>query len=300
MAATQAPDPGLIGRLRLALERIGLPAWFVIIDLLWIAKPDALAIDARHYQRAATAWLNGGDPWRVTEGGVGFAAGPHTLLFYAPTSTLSIEASAVAWTVLGLVASAWLVRRLGLPLWWLTFPPLAQAAWNGNPQTIVLALLVAGSTAPAVVAVALKLYAAVVLILRPRDLVIAAIVLAVTLPFLPWQQYVDDRGVIAASLATTWNGSAWRFPVLLLPTVLALWVLRRRGAEWLAIPAAWPATEFYFTAMALPALVGRPLLAAAFALPVPMLVPVAVMVLAAQELRRDRSVLRPSVAPLRT
>ena len=41
---------------------------------------DVLAIDARHYQRAATEWLAGGDPWAVAEGGIPFAAGPHTLL----------------------------------------------------------------------------------------------------------------------------------------------------------------------------------------------------------------------------
>lgn len=296
MAAARAPDPGLTGRLRLAIERIGLPAWFVAIDLLWIAKPDVLGIDARHYQRAATTWLNGGDPWTVTEGGVGFAAGPHTLLFYAPTSILPVELSAILWTALGLAASIWLVRRLGLPIWWLAFPPLAHAIWNGNPQAIVLALLVAGGTLPAVLAVGLKLYAGVALVLRPRDLLIAGIVLAVSLPLLPWQLYLNDSGVIASSLATTWNGSAWRLPLLIPPTLVGLWILRRRGAEWLAIPAVWPATEFYFVAMALPALVGRPLLAAALALPVPLLAPVAVMVMAALELRRDRSVLWPAAA----
>ncbi len=50
------------------------------------------------------------------------------------------------------------------------------------------------------------------------------------------------------------------------PTLLALWVLRRDGAEWFAVPAAWPATQFYYVAMALPALVRRPLLAALLAL----------------------------------
>ena len=84
MAEPQAPDPGLIGRLRLALERIGLPAWFVAIDLLWIAKPDVLAIDARHYQRAAAAWLAGGDPWSVTESGIPLRGRtPHAALLRA-------------------------------------------------------------------------------------------------------------------------------------------------------------------------------------------------------------------------
>ena len=39
----------MIGRLRAAFAWIGLPAWFVVIDLLLIAKPDVLGIDARHY-----------------------------------------------------------------------------------------------------------------------------------------------------------------------------------------------------------------------------------------------------------
>ena len=65
--------------LRLAAAKIGLPAWFVTIDLLWLAKPDVLGIDARHYQRAASAWLAGGDPWAVVEGAGGhYASGPHT------------------------------------------------------------------------------------------------------------------------------------------------------------------------------------------------------------------------------
>ena len=46
-----------------------------------------LAIDARHYQRATNAWLAGGDPCAVTEGTTPYVAGPHTLLFYAPTSS---------------------------------------------------------------------------------------------------------------------------------------------------------------------------------------------------------------------
>ena len=185
MTSPRSSDPGMIERLRLALARIGLPAWFVAIDLLWIAKPDALAIDARHYQRAASVWLAGGDPWSVTEAGIPYASGPHTLLFYAPTSVLPLSASVAIWTVLGIVASLWLVRRLGLPIWWLAFPPLAHAMWNGNPQTIALALLVLGGPLAAALAVGLKLYAAVPLLTRPRALVVAGLVLLITLPLLP-------------------------------------------------------------------------------------------------------------------
>jgi hypothetical protein len=283
-------------RFRAPLERIGLPAWFIAVDLLWIAKPDVLGIDARHYQLASTAWLQGSDPWKVTEAGVGFAAGPHTLLFYAPTSMLPLGFSVAAWTIAGLVAAVWLLRRLELPIWFIAFPPLAHAIWNGNSQTIVLALLVAGGTLTAVVAVALKLYAGVTLVFRPRVAIVTGLVLLATLPLLPWQMYLQDAPVIAQSLSLTWNGSAWRLPVLILPTLLALWILRDRGSEWLAIPAVWPATEFYFAAMALPALSpkarpglpNRSLVTAALALPAPLIAPLVVLASAAWVVWRDR------------
>lgn len=286
-----------MSRLRLAAARIGLPAWFVAIDLLWLAKPDVLAIDARHYQRAASAWLAGGDPWAVIEGGAGnYAAGPHTLLFYAPTSLLPLAVSVAIWMTLGLVASVWLIRRLRLPIWWVLFPPLTHAIWNGNPQTIALALLVLGNSWGAVVAVGLKLYTGLALITRPRTLILVGIALVATLPLLPWQLYLADGLGIGDHLGTAWNGSAWRFPILLPPTLLGLWILRRQGAEWFAVPAVWPATQFYYVGMALPAVVGRPILAAALALPVPLMAPLVVMVLAVLEFRRDPAVLRPAFA----
>ena len=268
--------------LEAAFSKIGLPAWFVVIDLLWVAKPDVFGIDARHYQRAAAAWLSGGDPWSVTEaGGIPYAAGPHTLLFYAPTNLLPLEASIALWMVVGAAASVWLVRRLGLPLWWVLFPPLTHAIWNGNPQTVMLALLVLGTGLAGGVAAALKLYALVPLAFHPRRFVVAALVLLVTLPLVPWQLYVDQGLGVGSHLATAWNGSAWRLPILLPPTLVALWVLRNRGGEWYAVPAVFPATQFYYVSTALPALVGRPLLAALLALPVPLMTPLVVIGLAA-------------------
>lgn len=266
------------GRLRLAARRIGLPAWFVTIDLVYsVFNPDAFAIDARLYQRAADAWLARGDPWAVAEQGVLFAAGPHTLLFYAPTSLLPLQVSIGVWMVAGLAASVWLVRRLGLPLWWLAFPPLAHGIWNGNPQTIALALLVVGGPIAAPLAAGLKLYAVIPLLGRWRDLLVAAAVLAAALVVLPVGLYLAAGAGLADHLDSAWNGSAWRLPILVPPTLLALWLLRRHGSEWLAIPAAWPATQLYYNAMALPALVGRPVLAAALAIPVPLLPVVAVI-----------------------
>jgi hypothetical protein len=286
----------VVERFRPPLERIGLPAWFIAVDLLWIAKPEVLGFDARLYQQAATAWLAGDDPWAVAEQGVTYASGPHTLLFYAPTSLLPLEVSVAFWMVVGVAASVWLVRRLELPMWWVLFPPLVHAVWNGNPQSIALALLVLGGPVAAAVGVALKLYAAIPLLTKPRLLVGAAIALAVTLPILPWQPYIDSGFGVSDHIVTAWNGSAWRLPILLPPTVIALWILRHQGAEWLAVPAVWPATQFYYAAMALPALSPnarpglphRSLVTAALATPAPLIAPLVVLATAAWVTWRDR------------
>ena len=67
----------------------------------------------------------------------------------------------------------------------------------------------------------------------------------VTLPLVPWQLYLEHGLGVGSHLGTAWNGSAWRFPILIAPTLVALWVLRRNGAEWFAVPAIFPATQFY-------------------------------------------------------
>lgn len=271
-----------------ALERIGLPAWFIVIDVLWILKPITFAIDARHYQRAAAAWLSGGDPWQTYEMGVRYASGPHTLLFYAPTNLVPFDISVAAWMLIGVASAVFVVRRLGLPVWWVAFPPLLHAIWNGNPETLMLALLVMGHPVASALAGGVKLYALVQLLFRPRHLVIAVAFLAVTMLILPWQQYIAAGGGVADHLNDSWNGSAARFPVLLIPTIAALWILRAKGGEWWSIPAVWPATQFYYIATVLPAVARRPVLAALAAAPVPLVVPAVVIGLAIQELRSRR------------
>jgi len=271
-----------------ALDRIGLPAWFIVIDVLWILKPITFAIDARHYQKAAAAWLSGGDPWQTYEMGVRYASGPHTLLFYAPTSFVPFDLAVTLWMVAGAAAAVWVVRRLDVPLWWVAFPPLMHAIWNGNPQTIMLALLLVGHPLASAAAAGLKLYAMVQLLFQPRHFIVAGALLAVTLLILPWQLYLANGGGVADHLNDAWNGSAARFPLLLIPTVAALWILRAKGGQWWSIPAVWPATQFYYVATVLPAVAKRPVLAAFTAIPVPLLVPGVVIWLAVQELRERR------------
>ena len=84
---------------------------------------------------AASTWLAGGDPWTVTEAGIPYAAGPHTLLFYAPTSVLPLHVSRGSGWLGGVVAAVWLVRRLELPSGGWPSRHLLHGVWNGNPQT---------------------------------------------------------------------------------------------------------------------------------------------------------------------
>ena len=89
-------------------------------------------------------------------------------------------------------------------------------------------------------------------------------------------------------------------PLLIPPTLAALWILRRRGAQWFLVPAVFPATQFYYVAMALPALVGRPLIAAALALPMILLTPIVVIAFAAwtvYEARAHRATPAPTTEP---
>ncbi|CAN5639887.1 hypothetical protein BH20CHL7_BH20CHL7_12780 [soil metagenome] len=295
-------DPALLADWRssglyAALRKVGLPAWFVVIDLLWIAKLDVLAIDARHYQRAANAWLAGGNPFEVMEGTTPYLSGPHTLIFYAPTSLVPLPFATAVWMGIGVLAAVFMIRRLHLPLWWLLFPPLAHSLWNGNPQSLALALLVVGGALPSALAVAIKLYTGLVLVFRPKHAIVAGLLLLVALPFVPWQQYLEQSAAATEAIGTSWNGSAWRFPLLVPPTLLGLWILRRRGGEWFAVSAVFPLTQFYYVAMCLPALVGRTVLAALLAIPVPLMTPLIVIGLATREVYGERLVARfPSLA----
>ena len=251
--------------------------------------PRILVIDSRLYEQATHVWLAGGDPWALSAEGVTYAAGPWSLLAYLPAAWLPLEAAAWTWAALGLAAAVWTLHRLDMPLWWLAFPPLAHALWTGNAQPIVLAALLVRAPWGVAFAAGLKLYGLVpaTLARRWRELAIAAVVLTVSLPFLPWGLWVDHRFGFDAATGMTWNGSAWRFWPLIPVTVLALWLVRKRGAEWLAIPALWPGTQFFYHVFALPALVDKPWLAAALAVPLPLLAPVAVLAYAVLERRRQ-------------
>jgi hypothetical protein len=244
-----------------------LATWFVVISAmrLVVIGPGGPGFDGRLYRSAAVAWLGGADPWQVVQGGVYFGAPPPSLLPMIPFALVPETVGVGALLILGVVASAWAIRRLGLPLWWLAFPPLVDGMWNANPHILVLPLILAGLSPLATI---VKAYAAVVPAVRleVRALALTAVALLVTAPFVPWALYLSERQTISERLERTAGGglSVWAIDQPLLPfavvvALVALAVLVRRDREraaWLAMPAFWPWTQWYYSSFAIPAVVG--------------------------------------------
>ena len=274
-----------------------LPVWFLVITANKVrifAANGWLANDFHIYRNAAVSALSGQDAWASSVDGYRFAAPPPTLILYLPLAVLP-ERLALVVSMLVLVAcTIFVLRRLALPWWWVLFPPLAESLIVLNPDVAVLALLL-GGTASAAAAPMAKLYALIPMVLqaRWRALVFAVPLLAVSLPL--WPDYLRSFRELQPVLAEQASGglSAWGTP-LVVPVILALAVMGRTAASWLAVPTLWPATQLHYSCLALPAVAKRPVLAAAFSLAIPLLAPVAVVIVGVVEaVRRVRSAKSP-------
>jgi hypothetical protein len=253
------------------LARYGLPLWFAGISLYRLSAVGGgiYGFDAMLYLSASRAWMAGGDPW-LTVGQIQYAAPPPSLLALAPIALLPLDvgvALMMALAVAGVVAT---VRILRLPWWWILFPPFVDGAWNGNPQTLLVPLILVGAGP---VAVFLKAYAVVplVLTLRWRAVVVSIAALVVTAPILPWMAYLERFGELSSALATQSDAglSATAMPVLIPVAILTLLFAGREKAAWLAVPVLWPSTQWYYSSLAVPAITTIPLAAALLAMPVP-------------------------------
>jgi hypothetical protein len=250
-----------------------------------------LGLDARIYYRAVQNWLAGIDPWRAdvvfNRHTFSFAGTPATVVVLAPAALISENAFVVVSLVSSALAATLIVRWLRLPAWWLLFPPLTEVLYSGNPQLVVLLLLLvsgrAASGVASAVSVGLKIYAAVPLagLARYRDVVLGLGLTALTVIVAPhlWVTYVREFGTISARLDhESANGfSAFSYPLLLVPVVVLLLILARTDrprAGWLAVPAVWPASEFHYSTFAMPVM--SPLLAFLLAIPSQQLPPVAI------------------------
>ncbi|HTS14252.1 MAG TPA: hypothetical protein VMH24_01190 [Candidatus Sulfotelmatobacter sp.] len=294
--------------LRQALGRVGLPVWFLLIDTQLIGQKIQPGGDAVLYARGARAFLDGGNPWDAVLVGSGqsfhFAGLPPTVLAFIPFAGLAEAATAWGWVALSVASALYIVRRLRLPWWYLAFPPLVLGVYAGNPQIALLALLLAGAGP---LGAMLKVYAVVPLAGegRWRALAVTVGIFGASVLVAPglWTSWLGQLGAVSATLASEANGgfSAWGQPwPLLLATVVALVVIAwqdRRAAGWLAVPALWPASEYYYATMILP--LATPLLAFAMAIPwygVPALVTVGYAVtLLVRAYGKGRRPFRPAV-----
>ncbi len=194
------------------LVPILLATWFIAISAmrLILIAPGGPGFDGRLYRSATVAWLNGQDPWAVVQGGVYYGAPPPSLIPMIPFALLPETLGVGLLLVLCVVGSIWAIRRLGLPLWWLAFPPLVDGVWNANPHALVLPLLVAGGAVLGAIAIIIKVYAAVVPAIRLeiRTLLLAGVAIVVTAPFVPWATYLAERQTIQAHLDATAGGGS--------------------------------------------------------------------------------------------
>lgn len=248
-----------------------------------------LGIDARIYYRGVTAWLDGGNPWdaAVTVGGspYHYAGSPVTTVLLAPAALVSEDTFTAIWLLLTAAAIIWTLRRLHLPLWWLLFPPISEALFSGNPQLIVLALILSNSVWLAAIGTGLKVYAFIPLAgeSRWRAIGVAVVLNAATVLIAPslWFRYISAFGDISTRLQfeSLEGYSAFYFPGLLAVTIVALIVLAlrdRRVAGWLTVPAIWPASQLHYSTLALPVM--SPLLAFFLAIPILRLPPEIIVV----------------------
>ena len=271
-----APIAGPASALRRVVE-VGLAVWFATISAALAGgavlegRETRLGWDAIVYTDAARALLHGTDPWAVQVFGIRFAAPPPGLLPYLPFTWLPDVLVAGAWVILGAASSIYAVRRLGLAWWWLLFPPLVLGVLAGSTAPLVLALLVRGGAVADGIAVLSRVYAALPILAlgRWRGMVIAAVAVLATLPFLQWAQFIDAWPSISSTLAIQARGglSATVAPLLVVVAGVALILLGRRRAAWLIVPALWPDTQLYYASIALPVLGEMPIVALALASP---------------------------------
>jgi hypothetical protein len=279
------PDLGLV---RSWFVRYWLAVWFAVISAMRLSSlvTGEWGFDARLYLDATRAWLAGADPWVSIET-QRFAAPPPSLVPLAPIAILPEEIGVALMVILAAVGAVATIRLLKLPWWWLLFPPFVDGVWNGNPQTLVVPLILVGAGP---IAAFLKIYAIVplVLTLRWRAVAVTGLLLLVTAPFLPWASYISQFADLSAALETQSDGglSATALPWLIPIAIIALVLCGRERAGWLAVPVLWPATQWYYSTLALPAL--TPIAAALISVPIPGFVVLAAVAVAVERRNTTR------------
>jgi hypothetical protein len=192
------------------------------------------------------------------------------LLLYVPFVDVQANITAAFWVGADLIAIVYIIRRLRIPWWWAMFPPVVEAIFAGNPEPVMLALLVSGSVVLRACAPVVKIYAFAPLV-GERDwpaLTLACVGLVLTALILPWGLFINDAPLVATTLTSQAMGlSALSVGWLLPAAVAGLLVLGLRRAGWLAVPVVWPHTQLHYALIALPKM--TPVLAFGLSVPVP-------------------------------
>jgi hypothetical protein len=236
---------------------------------LAVLVPDLIGSHAPIYTDATHAWLSGGDPWQVGPPEVVFAGPPPMLALFLPFVGMPYDAIRVIWFVGSVAIAIWMLRRLGLPGYWIGFPPIFQVMVLGHPEIVLTAILLFGGVLGGLAPI-IKPYMGFVLLAerRWRAIALAAIVFLVTLPFLPWSRFLTELPMITANLARQYHGDGvFGEPLLMVIGAIALLSMGPRLALWLATPLLWPYVQPGYKIMTLPVI--SPLVAAFWALPFP-------------------------------
>jgi hypothetical protein len=247
-------------RLVHAAVPLALPALFALTSgrhvLAVLLSPGAPGFDAQLYAQAARAWLSGMDPWQMEWASGRFVGPPPLLVPFVPFAFAPVELVAGFWIVADLAIVILVLRRLRLPAWWIGFPPIVETVTMGNPEALVVGLLVLGGTRSGLAA-ALKPYAALPLLgeRRWRAIGLAIATLAASLVVLPWGMYFWDAPVIAQTIVSqTGVTSAFGSPVLMVIGAAGLAALGLRRNLWLAVPVLWPYGHLHYATMTVPML----------------------------------------------
>jgi hypothetical protein len=236
---------------------------------LTVLAPDLIGSHAPIYTEATRTWLAGGDPWQVGPPAVVFSGPPPMLALFLPFVALPGDAIRVIWFVGSIAIAVWMLRRLGLPGYWIGFPPIFSVMILGHPEIALAAILLFGGILGGLAAI-IKPYLGLALLAerRWRAIAIAAIAFLVTLPLLPWSRFLAELPMITANLARQYRGDGvFGEPVLMVVAAIALLTMGPRLALWLATPLFWPYVQPGYKIMTLPVL--SPLVAAFWSLPIP-------------------------------
>jgi hypothetical protein len=252
----------------LALVAAFLPsaAWSFFAVLIY---PIGLGSHANIYTDAAAAWLAGHDPWTVGPPAAIFAGPPPMLLPFIPFVPLPVDVTRIVWFLMDFAAAIWVLRRLGMPAYWIAFPPLFTAIILGHVEVMVLLAIVIGGAFSGLAAV-VKPYAALPLLAERRwtALAVAVAVVGVSAFVLPWRQFLQEFPAISANLARQDVGdSVFGQPLMMVIAALALLSLGVRQALWLCVPLLWPHAQSIYKTMTIPVLC--PVVAIFWALPIP-------------------------------